>query len=70
MLVHDRVAVDLCVDGRIRLQRMARRLHEERHERELDPLFLFNTLLQSVTKRRDRGHVDLIERGQMRRLVL
>ena len=70
MLVHDRVAVDLRVHRRVGLERQAGGLHEERHVRQLDALFLLDAFLETFTEGGDRRHVDLVERGQVRRLML
>ena len=54
VLVDDRVAVDLRVDVGIRLERQARRLHEEGHERELDAVLLLDALLEPLAQRARR----------------
>src|SRR3546814_3406266 len=48
VLVDDLVAVDLGVDRRQLLQRGERRLHEEAHEAELDPVLLLEAVLVFV----------------------
>ena len=70
VLVDDRVAVDLGVDDGIRLERHACRAHEERHEGELDAVLLLDALLEPVAKAHHRGHVDFVERREVRGLVL
>ena len=65
-----RIAVHLGVDRRERLEREARRLCEERHEAELEAMFLLHPLLHPLAERRDGAHVDLVERREMRGGVL
>jgi len=70
MLVDDGVAIHLRVDGRELLERLTHRAHEERHERQLDAMLLLDLLLVLVAQRIERGHVDFVERRQVRGGVL
>src|SRR3546814_1087342 len=64
VLVDDLVAVDLGVDRRQLLQRGERRLHEEAHEAELDPVLLLAAVLVFVAQRHHRAHVHLGDGGR------
>jgi len=64
--VDDRVAVYQRVHGRELLERDARRLHEEWHERQLDAVFLLDAFLEPLSQRNDGRHVDLVERREVR----
>src|SRR5262245_50639309 len=70
MLIKDRVSVDLGVDHGKILQRHARGLHEERHEREFDAMLLLDALLEALSYADHRRHVDLVERREVSGRVL
>ena len=70
VVLDDVVAVELGVDGRDFLHRLDGGLHEEGHEAELDSVFLEEFLTVAFAQLHDRGHVDLVEGGEHRRLRL
>ncbi|MPL74173.1 hypothetical protein SDC9_19983 [bioreactor metagenome] len=70
VLVDDIAAVDLGVDFRHFLQRVAAGLGEEGHEAHADAVLLLERVLVLVAQRHDRGHVDLVIGRQHRGGVL
>ena len=66
-VVDDVVAVDRGVHHRELLQRVHRRLDEERHEAELHAVLLLEALLVAVAQIHHRLHVDLVEGREDRR---
>ena len=56
-------SIDALTDREL-LERVHRRLDEERHEAELDAVLLLEALLVSVAQLDHRLHVDFVERGQ------
>ena len=70
VLVDNGVAVDLRIHSGVRLQRQTRRLHEKRHVRQLHPMLFFHPILETLTEGRNGRHVDLVEGGEVRRLLL
>ena len=71
VVVDDLVAVDLGVDLGALLERVDRRLDEERHEAELDAVRFFGTIrLCSPRSSITADHVDFVERRQQRGVLL
>ena len=64
------VAADLGVHLRDALQRVHRGLHEHRHQAQLDAVAGHERVLHALAQVQERGQVDLVERGQQRRLLL
>ena len=63
-VVDDVVAVDRGVDDRELLQRVHRRLHEERHEAQPHAVLLLEALLVLLAQLHHRLHVHFVERGE------
>ena len=59
------LGVDRGVERRVLLERVDRRLREERHEAELHALASREVGLDRVAQPADRGHVDLDHRGEL-----
>jgi hypothetical protein len=70
MVLHDFLAVEARVDRGHDLERVDDRLHEERHEAELDLVLLDEAVLELRPQRDDAGEIDFVERGQVRRFLL
>ena len=65
-VVDDVVAINRCIDHRELFQGMHRRLDEEAHEADLDAMFFFELVLETLAHFHHRRHVDLVEGGQNR----